>query len=194
MHASTQHSSGMSRPARPCGRTGEAAGDAHHRSAQVIRQALVEGTTLRHDVVRSSLLIVHHSQPHGRAERSDSGQICELTLISPHHPLPTLGDFGVFPAPMRAACAQVWLVLTSVRPLRTLERATAAWRGGGEAQEAACGGSKSRDSCDSDAFARPRARRALTGLRGLDVRPCPTPPGSSAGNVAGRCAALVVVC
>ena len=87
MHASTQQSSGMSRPARPCGRTGEAAGDAHHRSAQVIRQALVEGTTLRHDVVRSSLLIVHHSQPHGRAERSDSGQICEFTLISPHHPL-----------------------------------------------------------------------------------------------------------
>merc|ERR1712086_554007 len=54
----------------------------------------------------------------------------------------TLGDFGVFPAPMRAACAQVWLVPTSVRALRTLERATAAWRGGGEAQEAACGGGK----------------------------------------------------
>ena len=31
---------------------------------------------------------------------------------------------------------------TSVRALRTLERATAAWRGGGEAQEAACGGGK----------------------------------------------------
>ena len=31
---------------------------------------------------------------------------------------------------------------TSVRPLRTLQRATAAWRGGGEAQEAACGGGK----------------------------------------------------
>ena len=46
----------------------------------------------------------------------------------------------MFPAPIRAACAQVWLVPTSVRALRTLERATAAWRGGGEAQEAACGG------------------------------------------------------
>ena len=43
---------------------------------------------------------------------------------------------------MRAACAQVWLVPTSVRALRTLGRATAAWRGGGEAQEAACGGGK----------------------------------------------------
>ena len=100
----------------------------------------------------------------------------------------------MFPAPIRAACAQVWLVPTSVRPLRTLERATAAWRGGGEVQEAACGGSKSRDSCDSDAFARPRARRALTGLQGLDARPCPTPPGPSAGSVAGSCAALVTVC
>ena len=48
----------------------------------------------------------------------------------------------MFPAPIRAACAQVWLVPTSVRALRTLERATAAWRGGGEAQEAACGGGK----------------------------------------------------
>ena len=125
------------------------------------------------------------------ASASDSGQLC----YQPSPPTTsTSDDFCVFPTPMRAACAQVWLVLTSVRPLRTLERATAAWRGGGEAQEAACGGSKSRDSCDSDAFARPRARRALTGLRGLDVRPCPTPPGSSAGNVAGRCAALVVVC
>jgi hypothetical protein len=43
---------------------------------------------------------------------------------------------------MRAACAQVWLVLTSVRALRTLGRATAACRGGSEAQEAACGGGK----------------------------------------------------
>ena len=33
---------------------------------------------------------------------------------------------------------------------------------------------QSRDSCDSIAFARPRARRALTGLQGLNVRPCPT--------------------
>ena len=48
----------------------------------------------------------------------------------------------MFPALMRAACAQVWLVPTSVRALRTLERAMAAWRGGGEAQEAACGGGK----------------------------------------------------
>ena len=38
-----------------------------------------------------------------------------------HHQAP-----GVFPAPVRAACAQVWLVPTSVRALRTLERATAA--------------------------------------------------------------------
>ena len=53
---------------------------------------------------------------------------------------------------------------------------------------------KSRDSCDSDAFARPRARRALTGLQGLDARPCPTPPGQSAGSLAGSCAALVTVC
>ena len=53
---------------------------------------------------------------------------------------------------------------------------------------------QSRDSCDSDAFARPRARRALTELQGLDVRPCPTPPGPSAGSVAGSCAALVAVC
>jgi hypothetical protein len=53
---------------------------------------------------------------------------------------------------------------------------------------------QSRNSCDSDAFARPRARRALTGLQGLDVRPCPTPPGPSAGSVAGSCAALVAVC
>ena len=66
------------------------------------------------------------------------------TLMGPHHPLPTFGDFGVFPALVRAACAQVWLVPTSVRALRTLWRATAAWRGGGAAQEAACGAAKSR--------------------------------------------------
>jgi hypothetical protein len=48
----------------------------------------------------------------------------------------------VFPAPMRAVCAQVWLVPTSVRALHTLERARAAYWGGGEAQEAACGGDK----------------------------------------------------
>ena len=41
---------------------------------------------------------------------------------------------------MRAACAQVWIVPTSVRALRTLGRATAAWRGGVAAQEAACEG------------------------------------------------------
>ena len=43
---------------------------------------------------------------------------------------------------MRAMCAQVWLVPTSVRALHTLERGTAAYWGGGEAQEAACGGGK----------------------------------------------------
>jgi hypothetical protein len=48
----------------------------------------------------------------------------------------------VFPAPMRAMCAQVWLVPTSVRVLHTLERGTAAYWGGGEAQEAACCGGK----------------------------------------------------
>ena len=48
----------------------------------------------------------------------------------------------MFPAPMRAMCAQVWLVPTSVRALHTLERGTAAYWGGGEAQEAACGGGK----------------------------------------------------
>ena len=48
----------------------------------------------------------------------------------------------MFPAPMRAACAQVWLMPTSSRALRTLGRAAAAWRGGGAAQEAACGGGK----------------------------------------------------
>jgi hypothetical protein len=65
--------------------------------------------------------------------------------MGPHRPLTptsTCGDFGVFPAPMRAACAQVWLVSTSVRALRTLGRAMAACWGGGEAQEAACGGGK----------------------------------------------------
>ena len=62
--------------------------------------------------------------------------------MGPHHPLPTFGDFGVFPAPMRAACAQVWLMPTSSRALRTLGRAAAAWRGGGAAQEAVCGGGK----------------------------------------------------
>ena len=43
---------------------------------------------------------------------------------------------------MRAACAQVWLVPTSSRAQRTLRRATAAWRGGGATQEAACEGVK----------------------------------------------------
>ena len=60
--------------------------------------------------------------------------------MGPHHPLPTFGDFGVFPAPMRAACAQVWLIPTSYCAPRTLGRATAAWRGGVAAQEAACEG------------------------------------------------------
>ena len=33
-------------------------------------------------------MIVHHSQWYDRAERSDSGQLCEFSLIGPHHPLP----------------------------------------------------------------------------------------------------------
>jgi len=48
---------------------------------------------------------------------------------------------------------------------------------------------QSRDSCDSVAFARPRARRALTGMQGLVVRPCPTPPGPRAVSVPGSRAA-----
>ena len=48
----------------------------------------------------------------------------------------------MFPAPVRAACAQVGLVPTSVRALRTLGRATAAWRSGGATQEAASGAAK----------------------------------------------------
>ena len=48
----------------------------------------------------------------------------------------------MFPAPVRAACAQAWLVPTSVRALRTLGRATAAWRSGGAAREAASGAAK----------------------------------------------------
>ena len=46
-----------------------------------------EGETLRPDVVRSSLLIVHHSQPHGRAGRTASRQLGAISLISPHLPL-----------------------------------------------------------------------------------------------------------
>jgi len=55
---------------------------------------------------------------------------------------------------------------------------------------------QSRDSCDSVAFARPRARRALTGLQDLDVRPCPTPPGWTKRRcgVPGSSAAWVAVC
>ena len=52
---------------------------------------------------------------------------------------------------------------------------------------------QSRDSCDSVAFASPRARRALTGLQDLDVRPCPTPPGPSAGGVPGSRAVWAAV-
>ena len=100
----------------------------------------------------------------------------------------------VFPTPMRAACAQVWLVPTSTRALRPLERAVAARQVAATAQEAACGGSKVAIPAILSRLPDPVLAVALTGLQGLDVRPCPTPPGSSAGNVAGRCAALVVVC
>ena len=48
----------------------------------------------------------------------------------------------MFPAPVRAACAQAWLVPTSVRALRTLGRAMAAWWSSGAAQEAASGAAK----------------------------------------------------
>ena len=67
---------------------------------------------------------------------------------------------------MRAMCAQVWLVPTSVRVLHTLERGTAAYWGGGEAQEAACCGGKVAIPA---ILTRLPARRALTGLQGLDA-------------------------
>eukprot|EP00964_Phaeocystis_antarctica_P059399 scaffold35254_cov63-Phaeocystis_antarctica.AAC.9 len=57
------------------------------------------------------------------ASASDSGQLCDQT--SPPT-TSTSDDFCVFPTPMRAACAQVWLVPTSTRALRPLERAVAA--------------------------------------------------------------------
>ena len=120
------------------------------------------------------------------ASASDSGQLCD----QPSPPTTsTSDDFCVFPTPMRAACAQIWLVPTSTRALRPLERAVAARGGwqrgtGGRVQR-----QQSRDSCDFVAFARPRTRRALTGLQGLNVRPCPTPPGPSAGSVPGSRAA-----
>ena len=57
------------------------------------------------------------------ASASDSGQLCD----QPSPPTTsTSDDFCVFPTPMRAACAQVWLVPTSTRALRPLERAVAA--------------------------------------------------------------------
>ena len=148
LHASAQHSSGMPRPDRPVGLqvrpletpvTGQSP-----VCTGALPQALVEGTTRRPGVERSSLLIVLHSQWYERAELGDSGQLCEFTLIGPPHPLTTFGDFGVFPAPMRAACAQVWRMPTSYCALRTQWRATAAWRGGSAAQVAACGPAKSR--------------------------------------------------
>ena len=121
------------------------------------------------------------------ASASDSGQLCD----QPSPPTTsTCDDFCVFPTPMRAACAQVWLVPTSTHaptPPKERER----WQLGGWRR--GTGGrvrrQQSRDSCDSVAFARPRARRALTGLQGLNVRPCPTPPGPSAGSVPGSRAA-----
>ena len=57
------------------------------------------------------------------ASASDSGQLCD----QPSPPTTsTSDDFCVFPTPMRAACTQVWLVPTSTRALRPLERAVAA--------------------------------------------------------------------
>ena len=123
------------------------------------------------------------------ASASDSGQLCD----QPSPPTTsTSDDFCVFPTPMRAACAQVWLVPTSTHALRPREQPEKErWLLGGCRR--GTGGrvrrQQSRDSCDSVAFARPRARRALTGLQGLNVRPCPTPPGPSAGSVPGSRAA-----
>ena len=57
------------------------------------------------------------------ASASDSGQLCD----QPSPPTTsTSDDFCVFPTPMRAACAQVWLVPTSTHALRPRERAVAA--------------------------------------------------------------------
>ena len=64
----------------------------------------MEGRTLRPDVVRCSFLIVHHSQPHGRADRSDCGQLGDITPISPHHPLLAPPVIFTLCQPPRAPC------------------------------------------------------------------------------------------
>jgi hypothetical protein len=89
------------------------------------------------------LLVVHHFQPHGRADSGDSGQLCEFTLISPlHHLLPP-------PVVIFAFCQPPWV--PRVRRFGSSRRLSVLYvypgasggslAGGGEAQEAACGGS-----------------------------------------------------
>ena len=60
---------------------------------------------------------------------------------------------------------------------------------GGAGRWIACGGSKVAIPAILSRLPEPVLAVALTGLQGLDVRPCPTPPGPSAGSVPGSRAA-----
>ena len=119
------------------------------------------------------------------ASASDSGQLCD----QPSPPTTsTSDDFCVFPTPMRAACAQVWLVPTSTRALRPLERALAARWVAARHRRPRAAAAKSRFLRFCRVCQTPCSPCAYR-MEDLDVRPCPTPPGPSAGSVPGSRAA-----
>ena len=123
------------------------------------------------------------------ASASDSGQLCD----QPSPPTTsTSDDFCVFPTPMRAACAQVWLVPTSTRALRPLERAVAARWVAARHRRPRAAAAKSRFLRFCRVCQTPCSPCAYR-MEDLDVRPCPTPPGPSAGSVPGSRATWAAV-
>ena len=147
------------------------------------RRALSESRTRRPDVVRSSFLIVRDPQPPNRYDGIDSRHFQNFIPTDPHAP-PQLKFASCRPqsSPISRRCGPyrrraVPYTLWSERMRRHARR-----RGAG-------GRSRWPQSCRFRGKPRlgdPRARPGPSGLRDLDVGPCRTPTGASAGSAAGR--------
>eukprot|EP00964_Phaeocystis_antarctica_P142320 scaffold107568_cov77-Phaeocystis_antarctica.AAC.7 len=112
------------------------------------------------------------------ASASDSGQLCD----QPSPPTTsTSDDFCVFPTPMRAACTQVWLVPTSTRALRPLERAVAARQVAARHRRPRAAVAKSRFLRFCRVCQSPCSSWRLQDCKVSTFGRGPTPPGPSAG-------------
>ena len=187
--------------ARHCPTRAARARAALRASSPSPRAALVSGEhtcrTRHPDVVRGSFLIVRHPPPPARHDGSDFRHFCVLTLTDPTHPL-TSALLQI------AICARPGL--RDVHRIRSCRRRALPYAAFGKRRSR--GGrwrgprgssrrSPSRRFWTSAKKSRSADLGALvarTGLRHLDVRPCRTRPGASAGSGVGGGAARAVAC